>query len=129
MRRTVVLPLLVLLAAGCSSTVSGAHRSAKDARAILPRIHEGFTLLPCPHTEARGTTLGMEGCAEHNILRTDRKIMATEGAVFSLLPAEGRSAFARAERSWLLYRRAFCNARSSSYKGGSIAPGSDQSLP
>ena len=88
----------------------------------MPRIHERFTVLPCPHGSARATTVGMEGCAEREILRTDAAIARRQRAIFSLLTAGGRSAFARGERSWLAYREAFCNARASSYAGGSIAP-------
>ena len=60
--------------------------------------------------------------AEREILRTDAAIARRQRAIFSLLTAGGRSAFARGERSWLAYREAFCNARASSYTGGSIAP-------
>jgi len=79
-------------------------------------------VLPCPKGRARGTTVGIEGCAERELLRTDKKIVASEQAIFTLLSAKGRSAFASAERSWLAYRHAYCNARTESYEGGSIGP-------
>jgi uncharacterized protein YecT (DUF1311 family) len=64
----------------------------------------------------------MEGCAEREILRTDAAIVTEQRAIFSLLSGDGRSLFARGERSWLAYREAFCKTRASSYAGGSIAP-------
>ncbi|TML54785.1 MAG: DUF1311 domain-containing protein [Actinobacteria bacterium] len=122
MRRAAVFLMVALTVAGCASDNDQRGR-ATAARPTLPRIHEGFTLLPCARKNpARGSTLGLEGCAEHEILRTDKTIMANERAIFVLLHADGRSAFAKAERSWLAYRAAYCDARASSYKGGSVAP-------
>jgi uncharacterized protein YecT (DUF1311 family) len=86
-----------------------------------PVIHESFTLLPCPmHPQ---TMVGLEGCSEHAIVTTDRKIDAQVKKVFRLLTAPGaRATFAASERSWLRYRNASCNAQSSFYTGGSAQP-------
>jgi uncharacterized protein YecT (DUF1311 family) len=85
-----------------------------------PTIHEPFTLLPCPPKPA--TTIALEGCAEHAILRGDAAIDKRVRAIFSLLPRAGRASFVRGEVSWLAYRRAICDAESSKYAGGTIAP-------
>ena len=117
------LVALGLTAPGCDSSGETAmQRGAANRSPTLPRIHERFTLLPCPKGTARQTTVGIEGCAEHELLRTDTKIVASQRAIFGRLGAKGRSAFASAERSWLSYRHAYCNARAASYEGGSIAP-------
>jgi len=114
---------LAVVTSGCASrTDTATHAGSTRPRATLPRIHEPFTTLPCPRSSARATTLGAIGCAEHEILRTDAKIVSAEQAIFSRLAPRGRSAFAEGERSWLAYRRAYCNARASSYAGGSIEP-------
>jgi uncharacterized protein YecT (DUF1311 family) len=117
------LATLPLVASGCdSSGDTTPHRSATGAPPSLPRIHEQFTVLPCPKGRARATTAGMEGCAERELLRSNKEIVANERAIFALLGVKGRPAFARAERSWLAYRHSYCNARATSYEGGSIAP-------
>ena len=122
MRRSVLTILSVatagLLASGCA--LHHRHTATTPTRPTLPRIHEGFTVLPCPRRPS--TTLDMEGCAEHKIVRTDAAIETRARAVFSLLNSKGRRAFANAERSWLAYRRAACTAESSKYEGGSIEP-------
>jgi uncharacterized protein YecT (DUF1311 family) len=87
--------------------------------AALPPIHEAFTPLPCPHT--RVSTLDMEGCLERDILRTDRVIDARRRRVLALLNDDGRRAFVRAERAWLTYRRAACEAAASRFAGGTFA--------
>lgn len=107
----------------CPAATTGTQ-PAPGRTPALPRIHEGFTLLPCPQDNSalRGTTVGLEGCAEQAIVRTDKNIIANERTIFLLLRGNGPSDFANAERSWLAYRAAYCNARASSYKGGSVAP-------
>jgi len=121
--RSLVLGALLLATFGCSSKKHAVPQSATTRPgADLPRIHEGFTVLPCPRNATRGTTIGAEGCAERQILHTDAKIRAAERAIFARLSAKGRSVFASGERSWLAYREAYCNARASSYAGGSVAP-------
>jgi uncharacterized protein YecT (DUF1311 family) len=88
--------------------------------AAPPQIHEPFTLLPCPsHPQ---TTLAEEGCYEHRIVRSDARINRHVRTVYRLLAPAARSAFATGERSWLTYRRSFCEADSSKYAGGSEEP-------
>src|SRR5262245_15948306 len=86
----------------------------------LPHIHERFTPLPCPKHPV--STLDMEGCAEQDILRTDRQVEMQMRRVIALLrDPGGRRAFASAERSWLAYRRSICDAEASKFAGGTLA--------
>jgi uncharacterized protein YecT (DUF1311 family) len=86
--------------------------------ATLPPIREPFTPLPCPRKQV--STLDMEGCAERDILKTDVAVEKRERAAFGLLSSDGKQAFVRAERAWLTYRRATCEAEASRYLGGTI---------
>jgi uncharacterized protein YecT (DUF1311 family) len=86
-----------------------------------PVVHEPFTLLPCPRHAV--TTLDMEGCAEHAIVRTDATINALARQIFGLLEtADGKRAFVRSEARWLAYRRDSCAAEASKYAGGTLSP-------
>lgn len=109
----VVRPIVVILIAG----LTAASASAGGARAAPPVIHEPFTALPCPlHPD---TTIDVEGCQEHRVLRSDRAIDAKVKAVFRLLRTEGlRESFVTGERSWLRYRRQSCAAEASRFAGG-----------
>jgi len=82
-----------------------------------PVIHEPFTPLPCPlHPD---TTIDIEGCQEHRVLRTDRLIDTKVKAIFAVLRSESiRVAFVTGERSWLRYRRQSCAAEASRLAGG-----------
>lgn len=117
----------VIAASGCGSAARPGLTTTPEVReprsSALPRIHEGFTLLPCPRSIAqRGTTLGIEGCQEHRIVRTDAAIRVRELAAVALLGGVARREFALAERDWLAYRHASCEALASKYSGGSEAP-------
>jgi uncharacterized protein YecT (DUF1311 family) len=83
-----------------------------------PVITESFTLLPCPAKPK--TTLDLEGCAEHRVVKTDAAINKRVKTIFSLLrTAKARGHFVQGERAWLAYRRATCTSRSDVYEGGS----------
>src|SRR5919201_3278787 len=107
-----------LVAAGCGGHHQ--HAARRTTRATLPRIHEVFTVLPCPQKPS--TTLDFEGCAEHRILRTDAAIERRARAIFALLRPQPRRAFVTAERSWLAYRHAACTVEASKYDDGTASP-------
>jgi uncharacterized protein YecT (DUF1311 family) len=89
-----------------------------SAAAIAPPvIHEPFTALPCPlHPD---TTIDVEGCQEHRVVRTDRRIDLQVKAVFRLLPTdEARQSLVAGELEWLRYRRRSCAAEASRFAGG-----------
>lgn len=118
LERVALLATAALLAAGCGSSAATLTTPAVK----LPSLREAFTLLPCPRTAAaRGTTVGIEGCLEHAILRTDARIRAEERTAFSELNLAGRRAFVRAELAWRAYRRGTCRAEASN-SGGTILP-------
>jgi uncharacterized protein YecT (DUF1311 family) len=85
-----------------------------------PVIHESFTPLPCPKKQI--STLDMEGCAEHSLLRSDAKVDALVARIWQALPASARAGFAGGERSWLAYRASSCNAEVAKLAGGTIQP-------
>lgn len=106
--------VLVLLAA--AAIVAGPASAAVSP----PVIHEQFTLLPCP-THAQ-TTLALEGCSEHAIVRTDKQIDAAVKQLFGLLPDDSaRADLVAAQRAWLAYRRADCTSLSDQYEHGTLA--------
>lgn len=85
-----------------------------------PRISETFTRLPC--RRAGMSTLNAEGCAEAQIVASDRAIDIDVATVFGHLPHDARKSFVESERSWLAYRRASCTAESARYAGGTLEP-------
>jgi uncharacterized protein YecT (DUF1311 family) len=84
-----------------------------------PVIHESFTPLPCP--KHASSTLALEGCAEKDILASDRQINVKARVIFFKLVPRERAGFVRGEREWLAYRRDNCAAESSKYAGGTLA--------
>jgi uncharacterized protein YecT (DUF1311 family) len=111
----VVLAVCAVSAASISAAVAAAPLAA-------PVIKEPFTLLPCPKGSAKDTTLGMEGCAEHRIVASDKQIDQLAKQIFGKLQDNAaRRRFVAGETAWLAYRRASCNSRSDVYEGGSLA--------
>jgi uncharacterized protein YecT (DUF1311 family) len=100
-----------------AALVVATSASAAVTKVAPPVIHEPFTALPCPlHPD---TTIDVEGCQEHRVLRTDRQINGEVKAIFRLLRTEEvRMTFVTGERSWLRYRRQSCAAEASHYTGG-----------
>ena len=95
--------------------------SAVAAAPAPPVIHEPFHALPCPiHPD---TTIDVEGCQEHRILRTDRAIDTQVRLIFRRLRTRAvRASFVAGERNWLHYRRQSCSAEASFYAGGTMEP-------
>jgi uncharacterized protein YecT (DUF1311 family) len=85
----------------------------------LPQVTESFTVLPCPHHPQ--TTLDIEGCAEHQIVRLDQRINDAAKALYDAMPAHAQSDFASAQQAWVAYRRAECLSESDANAGGSLA--------
>jgi uncharacterized protein YecT (DUF1311 family) len=103
-----------------SLTPLGASAHANGALGP-PVIHEPFTVMPCPpHPRS---TLDLEGCAEHALLKSDHAINVLANRIFKRLAARtARAAFVRSERAWLSYRRSSCSAESSRFVGGTARP-------
>ncbi len=99
--------------------------SAHAAALSPPAIHEPFAapgrLLPCDPSD--DSTPGLEGCAEHRVLKSDAQIDKLNGSIASgLATAPMRRAFVAAHRAWLAYRNADCKSMSSIYEGGTLMP-------
>jgi uncharacterized protein YecT (DUF1311 family) len=120
-----IKPLLATAAATAALGLMASAQTGGAAAATLspPVVRETFTPLGCPasKTEAE-TTLGMEGCYEQAILKTDTHIDAVAAKIFSLLGSDAaRRRFITAQRAWLTYRNADCASVSDKYAGGTLA--------
>src|SRR4051794_39380173 len=108
--------ILLILA----SVAALAIPAAAAAAPAPPVIKEGFTLLPCPKNPQ--TTLALEGCAEHRIVKSDAIINAKVKRIYGLLMTNAaKTNFVVGERAWLSYRKANCQSRSDVYEGGTLA--------
>jgi uncharacterized protein YecT (DUF1311 family) len=84
-----------------------------------PVINEHFTLLPCN----KKTTLGVEGCAEAQLLRADKQLNQQVAIIFGLFRSKSQKLqFVIAETSWFSYRGNDCKSFSDIVEGGSLAP-------
>jgi uncharacterized protein YecT (DUF1311 family) len=115
-----LIAAVALLSAVALAAFAQPAGAGRPAAVQPPVIHERFTLLPCPaHPE---TTLELEGCAEHRIVRADKKIDAVAKAIFALLPDDAaRRHYVAAHKAWLTYRQADCASVSDKYEGGTLA--------
>jgi uncharacterized protein YecT (DUF1311 family) len=120
-RRTVLAALAASAVVGATTITQAAAGAAPPLTA--PVIHESFTPLGCPASKTQAeTTLGLEGCAEQTILKTDAQIDAVAKAIFSLLGTDtARRQFITAQHAWLVYRNADCLSESDKYAGGTLA--------
>ena len=117
----VALLLLPVLGAG-----NEVHALNPDAKVNVvpapapPVITEQFKpVLPCN----QNTTLGQEGCAEHEVLAADRQLNADIKVVFGLLAdVAARQDFVAAQMAWTRYRSADCSSQSDVYEGGTEQP-------
>ncbi|MHB1509716.1 MAG: lysozyme inhibitor LprI family protein [Acidimicrobiales bacterium] len=99
---------------------AAAPRAAAPHAAVPPLkppvIVEPFTLLPCN----AGTTIGMEGCAEHRIIAADKRIDREIRILFAVLHDNAaRRRLAEAQTAWFLYRQADCRSQADINEGGS----------
>ncbi|MGD0809623.1 MAG: lysozyme inhibitor LprI family protein [Acidimicrobiales bacterium] len=84
-----------------------------------PVITEHFEpVLPCN----QNTTLGQEGCGEHEVLAADKQLNADVKIVFALLGNAAARAFVTAETTWMTYRTEDCTSQSDIYQGGTELP-------
>lgn len=113
---TVVSAAVLVVSAPASAVVP--HRG----RLAPPVIHESFTPLPCAGTPAHRSTLQAEGCAEHQILKSDNTIDALNRSIFTKLPSNSaRRDFSAGHQAWFAYRRAYCLSASDVFQGGTEA--------
>ena len=120
--RALSLAVVALCLAGCagSSAVAPQTTSGTSSPSATgpPKVTEAFTPLP----RNPNTTVGMEGCAEHRILRTDAIVNRRVQLIWDKSTADGQSHLADAQAAWAAYRKAACLSESDKYAGGSLAP-------
>ena len=116
-------PLLGLAAAVALLVWSPASAApAHVAKLSPPVIHEPFTPLPCSGAPGHRSTLQMEGCAEQQILASDKRIDALNQEIFGkLFDAAARRRFIAGHNAWFAYRRAYCLSSSDVFEGGTEA--------
>lgn len=108
----------LVLAAATPAQAFHAH----EARLSSPVIRESFTPLPCTGTPQHRSTLQLEGCAEQQILRSDKQIDTLNQKIFSkLATASAQRDFISGHKAWFAYRRAYCLSVSDVFQGGTAA--------
>jgi uncharacterized protein YecT (DUF1311 family) len=109
---------IVVLTGAATASASRSHAT----RLSPPTIHETFTVLPCRGTPNQRTTLELEGCAEHQILKSDKQIDTLDKTIFTKLAANAaKMRFIAAHNAWLGYRHAYCLSQSDAAQGGTDA--------
>jgi uncharacterized protein YecT (DUF1311 family) len=108
----------IALATAASAGAAGAHA----AKLAPPIVKESFTPLPCTGSPGHRSTLQLEGCAEQQILRSDKQINALNKEIFGRLPSNSaRRDLIAGHRAWLGYRKAYCLSVSDVFQGGTAA--------
>ena len=113
--------LLGLVMAGPATAGGLEVEHGQVASALRPPvIAEAFRpVLACDEN----TTIGQEGCGEHQVLAADKRLDGDVTVVFSLLTGTAAAeSFVRAETTWLTYRDEDCTSQSDVYQGGSEQP-------
>jgi uncharacterized protein YecT (DUF1311 family) len=108
----------VALASAAGAVASAGHA----AKLAAPVIRESFTPLPCSGSPGRRSTLQEEGCAEQQILRSDRQINALNRKIFTALHTDSaRRDLIAGHKAWLAYRKSYCLSVSDVFAGGTAA--------
>ncbi len=119
--------LVVLLAAAALMAVPTAanalSRHPDDIRPpsamSAPVVTEDFRpVLPCN----QNTTIGQEGCGEHEVLVADKELNADVKIIFDLLGKAPDRAFVTAQTTWATYRAEDCTSQADIYQGGTEMP-------
>jgi uncharacterized protein YecT (DUF1311 family) len=76
--------------------------------------------LSCPRHQR--TTIDFEGCEEVERLKLNTRFDQTVGALWPMLDATSRRAFANGQKAWVRFARQECDVASREYLGGSEAP-------
>jgi uncharacterized protein YecT (DUF1311 family) len=109
----------VILVSGVVLAGAGVSDASSAATLTPPVITEPFTPLPCHH----GTTLGLEGCAEGQLLSADRHLNEQVKLLVEVISTvHQKRSFVAVEKEWLSYRKADCSTVLAIFQGGTIAP-------
>src|ERR1700744_41877 len=108
----------VALAAATPAGASNGHA----AKLAPPVIHERFTPMPCSGKPGNRSTLQQEGCAEQQILHSDKQIDALNQKIFNKLATNSaRRDLIAGHTAWLSYRKRYCLSVSDVFQGGTLA--------
>jgi uncharacterized protein YecT (DUF1311 family) len=108
----------IALATSASAGASGGHA----AKLAPPVIHESFTPLPCSGRPGKRSTLQEEGCAEQQILHSDKQINGLNQKIFNALSTNSaRRDLIAGHKAWLAYRKSYCLSVSDVFAGGTLA--------
>jgi uncharacterized protein YecT (DUF1311 family) len=118
LRRLSALGVLVLASLVLASCGSASPKSSTSTGLTAPIISERFTRLACNHSD----TIGLEGCAETQLLEADHRIDREVKLLFSLIPTGQKKSLVTTETEFLVYRRDTCTTYSGVYQGGTFAP-------
>jgi uncharacterized protein YecT (DUF1311 family) len=92
------------------------------AKLAPPVIHESFTPMPCSGSPGKRSTLQEEGCAEQQILHSDKQIDALNQKIFNALQTNSaRRDLITGHKAWLAYRKSYCLSVSDVFQGGTLA--------
>jgi uncharacterized protein YecT (DUF1311 family) len=94
------------------------------ARTVPPRLPEkaepnSVASFPCPRSPV--STIDIEACEGHALLKLDHVFNERASVLWSLLDSQGRRGFVAAHAAWLSYRKHECNVRSREAVGGTAA--------
>jgi uncharacterized protein YecT (DUF1311 family) len=108
---------------GLAAAAAPAGASTTHAAALAPPvIDESFTPMPCTGSPGHRTTLQLEGCAERQILRSDKQINALNKQIFNALHTDSaRRDLITGHKAWLAYRKSYCLSVSDVFQGGTLA--------
>ncbi len=108
----------IALAASASAGASDGHATKLSP----PVVRESFTPMPCSGSPGKRSTLQEEGCAEQQILRSDKQINALNQKIFNALrTTSARRDLIAGHRAWLAYRKGYCLSVSDVFQGGTVA--------
>ncbi|HUA02913.1 MAG TPA: lysozyme inhibitor LprI family protein [Solirubrobacteraceae bacterium] len=120
--RLFALPALAAITVLLVSSAPAGAASAHGAKLAPPVIHESFAPLPCTGAPGQRTTLQMEGCAEQQILASDKQIDSLNRSIFGkLFDNAARRRFIAGHNAWLTYRHTYCLSASDVFEGGTEA--------
>jgi len=108
---------LLAVSAQASGPPRDATRTASPPGPPLVTERLG-SVLPCNQQ----TQIGLDGCAEKDVLAADKLLNADITVLWGLLGGSGRSDLVAAQRSWVTYRSADCKSQSDVYRGGTAQP-------
>jgi uncharacterized protein YecT (DUF1311 family) len=116
---------MILAACATVALTSAAQALASNGHAAKlapPVIHESFTPMPCSGSPGKRSTLQEEGCAEQQILHSDKQIDALNQKIFNALQTNSaRRDLITGHKAWLAYRNSYCLSVSDVFQGGTLA--------